>query len=122
MTSLEPPLLEVEGMVKRFGPVQALAGASLVVEAGQVACLLGDNGAGKSTLIKIISGVEDVYKRQGIRTTHEARQTPGHGPDNVRGAGVPHGVGDCDVVLDQLQFAEPDAFAQRKLDPEEVLE
>jgi len=45
-------------MVKHFGPVQALAGASLVVQAGQVACLLGDNGAGKSTLIKIISGVE----------------------------------------------------------------
>jgi len=58
LTSPTPPLLEVEGVVKRFGPVQALAGASLVVEAGQVACLLGDNGAGKSTLIKIISGVE----------------------------------------------------------------
>jgi simple sugar transport system ATP-binding protein len=45
-------------MVKHYGPVQALAGASLVVEAGHVACLLGDNGAGKSTLIKILSGVE----------------------------------------------------------------
>jgi simple sugar transport system ATP-binding protein len=58
LTVAAPPLLEAEGVVKRFGPVQALVGASLVVEAGKVTCLLGDNGAGKSTLIKILSGVE----------------------------------------------------------------
>ena len=51
------PLVEVEGLVKRFGSVIALNGVSLRVEAGQVLCLLGDNGAGKSTLIKTLSGV-----------------------------------------------------------------
>jgi ABC-type sugar transport system ATPase subunit len=50
-------LLELRGVVKNFGPVQALAGVDLTVPAGQVTALVGDNGAGKSTLIKVISGI-----------------------------------------------------------------
>ena len=42
---------------KSFGPIVALQGINLTVNAGEVACVLGDNGAGKSTLIKIISGL-----------------------------------------------------------------
>jgi ABC-type sugar transport system ATPase subunit len=50
-------LLELRGVVKNFGPVQALGGVDLTVLAGQVTALVGDNGAGKSTLIKIVSGI-----------------------------------------------------------------
>ncbi|MGH3322106.1 MAG: ATP-binding cassette domain-containing protein [Streptosporangiaceae bacterium] len=51
-------LLEASGVVKQYGSVQALRGASFTAYAGQVNALVGDNGAGKSTLVKCLSGVE----------------------------------------------------------------
>lgn len=54
---MDAPLIEVRNIGKSFGPVIALNGISLAVNAGEVLCLLGDNGAGKSTLIKTLSGV-----------------------------------------------------------------
>jgi D-xylose transport system ATP-binding protein len=50
-------LLELEGVSKRFGPVQALEDVDFDVRAGEVVALVGDNGAGKSTLVKSISGI-----------------------------------------------------------------
>ncbi len=52
-----PALLELSGIVKRYGPVTALAQGQLRCEAGSIHAVVGENGAGKSTLIKIISGV-----------------------------------------------------------------
>jgi len=49
--------LQVSGVSKRYGAVQALDGVDLAVEAGEVVALVGDNGAGKSTLVKVVSGV-----------------------------------------------------------------
>jgi len=54
---MDEPLLQLRGIGKNFGPVQALSGIDLEVPAGQVTALVGDNGAGKSTLIKTISGI-----------------------------------------------------------------
>jgi simple sugar transport system ATP-binding protein len=51
------PLLEARGIVKSFGRVQALRGASFTVNVGEVVALIGDNGAGKSTMVKTLSGV-----------------------------------------------------------------
>jgi simple sugar transport system ATP-binding protein len=51
------PLLEARGLVKRYGTVQALDGASFSAYPGEVVALIGDNGAGKSTLVKTLSGV-----------------------------------------------------------------
>ena len=53
----DAPVLELKGVNKRFGAVQALTDVDFKVEAGEVVALVGDNGAGKSTLIKTISGV-----------------------------------------------------------------
>lgn len=51
------PALEARSIVKSFGTVRALRGASFEAYPGEVTALVGDNGAGKSTLIKILSGV-----------------------------------------------------------------
>ncbi len=52
-------LLELEGVSKRFGPVQALDRVDFAVHAGEVVGLVGDNGAGKSTLVKAIAGINE---------------------------------------------------------------
>lgn len=52
------PLVEVDGVVKSFGGIRALDGASLRIMPGTVHALVGENGAGKSTLIKTLTGME----------------------------------------------------------------
>jgi branched-chain amino acid transport system ATP-binding protein len=49
-------LLEVEGVHKRFGGVQAVRGVDLIVEKGALLGLFGPNGAGKTTLFNLIAG------------------------------------------------------------------
>ena len=49
-------LLELRGIEKGFGPIQALRGVDLTLLRGEVLGLVGDNGAGKSTLMKVVSG------------------------------------------------------------------
>lgn len=51
------PLIEVSGLTKQFGSVEALDGLDLWVMPGEVYGLLGPNGAGKTTTIKIITGL-----------------------------------------------------------------
>ncbi|NPV88276.1 ABC transporter ATP-binding protein [Coprothermobacteraceae bacterium] len=50
-------MVEISGLTKRFGNVQALAGISLRAEPGKVTGLLGPNGAGKTTTIRILSTI-----------------------------------------------------------------
>lgn len=51
------PLVALEGVTKRFGPVIANRSVSLSVARGEVLALVGENGAGKTTLVNMLSGL-----------------------------------------------------------------
>src|SRR5579872_2316237 len=55
--TVDQPLLQVRGLDKHFGAVQALTGVDFDATRGQVTALCGDNGAGKSVLIRCIAGI-----------------------------------------------------------------
>jgi ribose transport system ATP-binding protein len=54
---MAPPRLEMTGVSKAFGGVQALRGVDFVLQPGSIHGIAGENGAGKSTLMKIVAGV-----------------------------------------------------------------
>ncbi|AYG69453.1 MULTISPECIES: sugar ABC transporter ATP-binding protein [unclassified Rhizobium] len=89
-------LLDIQNLSLAFGSTQALAGASLTIDRGEVVALMGANGAGKSTLVKILSGIHradsgrilwngnDYYAdspaeavAQGIVTVHQSTDVVG---------------------------------------------
>ncbi len=77
-----PPLLQLCGISKHFGAVQALIDVDFAVRAGEVVGLVGDNGAGKSTLVKGIAGIfpfdagEYIFEGQAqtVRSPREVAQ------------------------------------------------
>jgi D-xylose transport system ATP-binding protein len=79
-TAADAPLLQLRGVSKRFGAVQALTEVDFELHAGEVVGLVGDNGAGKSTLVKVISGIHPAdageYRFEGepqrVDAPHEA--------------------------------------------------
>lgn len=50
--------IEVRGLTKRFGPVQAVSGVSFEVKEGELLGLLGPSGSGKTTVLRLIAGLE----------------------------------------------------------------
>jgi ABC-type Fe3+/spermidine/putrescine transport system ATPase subunit len=54
----EPPVLELSGLVKRFGAVTAVDHISFTVQPGEVFTLLGPSGCGKSTTLRLVAGLE----------------------------------------------------------------
>lgn len=71
------PLLELDGVGVAYEGVQAVFDASLTVEEGQVAVLLGANGAGKTTTLRAVSGLEPVCAgRIGFRGLDVTRTPP----------------------------------------------
>lgn len=57
MNDQGPPVLELRGVTKNFGAVEALVDADLIVHRREVVALVGDNAAGKSTLARVVCGV-----------------------------------------------------------------
>jgi simple sugar transport system ATP-binding protein len=78
-------LLEIDGISKYYGNVVALKDISAYVNAGEVACILGDNGAGKSTLIKILSGV---HQQDEGRVSVDGEEVQFSSPRDARARGI----------------------------------
>jgi branched-chain amino acid transport system ATP-binding protein len=51
------PLLKIEDIVTYYGPMKALKGVTIEIDAGEIVCLLGGNASGKSTTMKTILGI-----------------------------------------------------------------
>jgi simple sugar transport system ATP-binding protein len=77
--------LELDGICKHFGAIQALDDVSLSLGGGEVLGLMGDNGAGKSTLVRIIAGN---YRPSRGRMTIAGREVDFHRPLDARDAGI----------------------------------
>ncbi len=60
MTSTRAPMVQAEGVCKRFGSNEVLKGIDLAVQPGEVCCLLGPSGSGKSTFLRCINHLEKV--------------------------------------------------------------
>jgi len=97
-------LVVARGVVRRFGPLVAVAHADLEVRAGEIVGLLGANGAGKTTLIRILLGLlrpdEGTVELFGEPPSRETRRRLGY---------VPQGLG----LWDDLTAAENLAFSAR---------
>jgi D-xylose transport system ATP-binding protein len=99
---MDGPLLQLRGIGKNFGPVQALSGIDLDIPAGQVTALVGDNGAGKSTLIKTISGIWEPSHGQII---WQGQQVNFHSPRDATDAGIATVYQDL-ALCDNLDIVE----------------
>ena len=79
------PTLELRGLSKNFGSVQALTDVDFEVRAGEVMALVGDNGAGKSTLIKCIAGINPIDAGEIF---FEGKPVSLHGPRDAAKLGI----------------------------------
>ena len=77
--------LDLSGISKNFGAIQALTGVSLSLQGGEVVGLMGDNGAGKSTLVKIVAGN---YPPSSGTMEMSGRKLAFHKPSDARAQGI----------------------------------
>jgi D-xylose transport system ATP-binding protein len=81
----ETPVIELQGISKSFGSVQALTDVDLEVRRGEVMALVGDNGAGKSTLIKTVAGIHAADSGEII---FEGQPVTVHSPKDAAKLGI----------------------------------
>jgi branched-chain amino acid transport system ATP-binding protein len=81
-----PPLLELDSVEARYGPIKALHGVSLEVDEGKVVAVLGANGAGKTTTLRAVS---NTVKRSG-EIRFAGRPLGRRPPESVAKLGIAH--------------------------------
>lgn len=80
-------LLELRNIETYYGPILAIHGISMGVEAGRIVTILGANGAGKTTVLKTISGAMDPQKGTVL---YDGREIQARDPDWVARLGIGH--------------------------------
>ena len=125
------PAVEVRGLVKRYGRVEALKGVDLAVQPGEMFALLGPNGAGKTTLFSVLATLrtpteggarvlgrdvvaerDEVRARMGIVFQEPAIEQRLSGRDNLLMMGLLYGLGGGTArrraaeILESLGLAE----------------
>jgi ABC-type multidrug transport system fused ATPase/permease subunit len=84
------PLLEIRGLKKNFGGIQALGGVDFTVERGSIVSVIGPNGAGKTSFFNVISGLfppdegEIFFKGEDIAGLPRTRSPTGASPGPSR--------------------------------------
>ena len=84
-TATRTATLELRGLSKSFGSVEALRGVDFEVRDGEVMALVGDNGAGKSTLIKCVAGI---YSIDHGEILFDGKKVSIHGPKDAAKLGI----------------------------------
>jgi rhamnose transport system ATP-binding protein len=79
------PAIELRGVRKSFGGVQAVRGVDLALMPGEIHAVVGENGAGKSTLVRILGGV---YRPDEGSVVVEGERVDLHSPADARARGV----------------------------------
>ena len=119
--SADAPALELRGVSKSFGSVQALEEVDFEVRDGEVMALVGDNGAGKSTLIKCVAGI---YSVDSGEILSDGNRVTIHGPKDAARLGIEVVYQDLalcdnlDVVQNMYLGREAHDVLQRLKEPE----
>jgi len=107
------PLLELKGISKRFGAVQALTDVDFEIDAAEVVALVGDNGAGKTTLIKCIAGT---HQPDEGAIFFEGREVKIHTPSDATRLGIETVYQDL-ALCDNLDVVANMFLGRERLEP-----
>jgi branched-chain amino acid transport system ATP-binding protein len=86
-SELPKNMLVIENMDVAYGPIQAVTGLSLTIDAGQIVTLIGANGAGKSTTLRAISGLAPPRRGRIVFEGQDITRLP---PDQIVRRGIGH--------------------------------
>jgi branched-chain amino acid transport system ATP-binding protein len=109
------PLLEVEDVVKRFGGIRAVDGATMNIQSGVITALIGPNGAGKTTLFNVITGF---YRGDRGRVDFNGQSVFGEQPYAIARRGMVRTFQITKAlaampVIDNMMLAAPDQPGER---------
>jgi neutral amino acid transport system ATP-binding protein len=104
------PVLEVEDVVKRFGGIRAVNGATMNIGEGRITALIGPNGAGKTTLFNVLTGF---YKGDRGSVNFQGKEILGEHPYEIARKGMVRTFQITKAlaampVIDNMMLAAPD--------------